>query len=256
MYTIIVGLLFFISGGASVAAEYSLPGDLLYPVKVHVTEEVRSVLMFSDESKAGWELERANRREEERTTLETEGRLNAETEAALEAQIEVHTTAAESFTSPNDTVTEPPSETEDPIEIEEVEEDTPVWSDEPDVSDGDPGNGNGDDVPTDTWPSISLYRTYADGAHRFTGVIEVNTPCHSLEVDLRIAELYPEMIYLDFTIEEPQLDSGIACPQVTAFKPFDISAVASAAAQVSVFINGEQVAPSIKDGVYDGEMPL
>ena len=45
-------------GGVSLAAEGSLPGDVLYPVKVSVNEEVRSALTFSLESKTAWEAKR------------------------------------------------------------------------------------------------------------------------------------------------------------------------------------------------------
>src|SRR3989339_1139174 len=53
---------FLLSGGAAAAAEGSLPGDFLYPVKIHVTEEVRAYLADSDEERALWEVIRTERR--------------------------------------------------------------------------------------------------------------------------------------------------------------------------------------------------
>ncbi|MEK9148155.1 MAG: hypothetical protein AAB650_01845, partial [Patescibacteria group bacterium] len=49
---LIVALFIATSGGISLAAEGALPGDLLYPIKVSVNEEVRAVLAVSLESQA------------------------------------------------------------------------------------------------------------------------------------------------------------------------------------------------------------
>src|ERR1700741_4911337 len=38
-----------VGGGASYAAEGTVPGDALYPVKVHVNEKVKSFIAVSDE---------------------------------------------------------------------------------------------------------------------------------------------------------------------------------------------------------------
>lgn len=59
-------------GGVSYAAERTVPGDVLYPVKVHVNEGVRAALAVNDESKAEWEAERVERRlDEARALLES-----------------------------------------------------------------------------------------------------------------------------------------------------------------------------------------
>src|SRR3989344_3616455 len=44
-----------LGGGVSFAAEGSLPGDALYPVKVSVNEEVRGAITVGAEAKAEWE---------------------------------------------------------------------------------------------------------------------------------------------------------------------------------------------------------
>ncbi len=62
--------------GTTFAAETALPGDVLYPVKVNINEEVREAFAFSPEQKANWELERANRRAEEAVKLQTAGNMN------------------------------------------------------------------------------------------------------------------------------------------------------------------------------------
>lgn len=70
-------------GGVSLAAENSLPGDVLYPIKVSVNEEVRAALTISKEKKDEWSAQRAERRLEEAEKLDEEGRLDAEKIARL-----------------------------------------------------------------------------------------------------------------------------------------------------------------------------
>lgn len=81
-------LLFLAGGGISYAAEGSLPGDILYPVKIHVNEQMRTNLIFSPKAKAGWEAERAGRRLAEAEELAAAGRLTAETKTELETDFE------------------------------------------------------------------------------------------------------------------------------------------------------------------------
>lgn len=84
-------LAFMISAGSvSYAAEGSLPGDVLYPVKVGINEEVRATLAPTAQAKAAWEAERAERRLAEAETLATRGELGTETRIALEADFHRH----------------------------------------------------------------------------------------------------------------------------------------------------------------------
>ncbi|HBU06956.1 MAG TPA: hypothetical protein DEB09_02640 [Candidatus Magasanikbacteria bacterium] len=88
----IVGLLIAailaMGGGTAAAAENSLPGDLLYPIKTQVTEEVRSALAISSEAKVAWENRRAERRLEEVEKLSSEGKLTTSTSAMLANKFE------------------------------------------------------------------------------------------------------------------------------------------------------------------------
>ena len=88
-------LIFFVSGGTALAAEGALPGDLLYPVKVGVNEQVRSALAISTEAQGAWEVERAERRLEEASRLAAAGTLDDDTRAEIETRLEAHTKAAE-----------------------------------------------------------------------------------------------------------------------------------------------------------------
>lgn len=82
-------------GGTSLAAENALPGDILYPVKIHVNEEVRAAFALNSEARAQWDAERAERRLDEAAELANEDRISAETRADLEHRFEAHANQAE-----------------------------------------------------------------------------------------------------------------------------------------------------------------
>lgn len=58
-------------GSTSFAAEGSLPGDILYPVKIHVNEAFRGAVAVSPKAKADWEVRLVERRLEEIEKLAT-----------------------------------------------------------------------------------------------------------------------------------------------------------------------------------------
>jgi hypothetical protein len=72
---IIVAIVLAISSATGVAmvAETTVPGDLLYPVKVSVNEAVRDVITVSDVASANWEIRKAERRLEEAEELALRG---------------------------------------------------------------------------------------------------------------------------------------------------------------------------------------
>lgn len=74
--------------GVSLAAEYALPGDTLYPVKIHVTEPLRMSLRFTALARATYEAEIIERRLLEAEQLVAENRLDAETAAQISAHVE------------------------------------------------------------------------------------------------------------------------------------------------------------------------
>lgn len=87
-------LIVVLVGGVSFAAERSVPGNSLYPVKVGFSEEVRGWFAFGDEAKAVWEARRAERRLEEAEELAVAGSLSDETRGALAVRLEAHAKAA------------------------------------------------------------------------------------------------------------------------------------------------------------------
>lgn len=101
-----------VSTTTAAAAEQALPGDLLYPIKVHVTEEVRALATRNTETRAAWELERAERRVDEAILLEGEQRLTDEYRDSLEQSIDKHLARAEAVVAPQKDVIERSEETE------------------------------------------------------------------------------------------------------------------------------------------------
>lgn len=63
------------TGGTSLAAQGALPGELLYPVKVHVNENFRSTLALGVDAKAKLQMELLAERIKEAEELEAEGKF-------------------------------------------------------------------------------------------------------------------------------------------------------------------------------------
>lgn len=89
---IVLLIALLLGGGAAAYADTSLPGDVLYPVKVNVNEEVRGWLAVSDDSEARLQVRLAERRLEEAEKLASEDRLNDDARAKIEANFEDHAT--------------------------------------------------------------------------------------------------------------------------------------------------------------------
>lgn len=88
-------LALFVIIGVPFVAERSLPGDVLYPVKVQFNEEVRSSLSFSSYAKVEWETERLERRIAEARLLASEGKLTDEMEAEMSQAVKEHSDKAQ-----------------------------------------------------------------------------------------------------------------------------------------------------------------
>ncbi len=75
------------SGGLSMAAEQSLPGDLLYSLKVNVNESVRGLAALTPEAKAKLALEVTDRRLKEAALLSIQGRLDEHASGIIQEQL-------------------------------------------------------------------------------------------------------------------------------------------------------------------------
>lgn len=81
---------FVLSGGTSFAANYSLPGDILYPVKIHVNENIKSFVAFSYDAEAKVEIQKADERLKEQEALALKGEVDEETKAQIRANFLKH----------------------------------------------------------------------------------------------------------------------------------------------------------------------
>jgi hypothetical protein len=82
-----LAVLLVATGGTSLAAENALPGDLLYPVKVGLNEQVRSLTAITPEAKAKFALEITDRRLKEVALLSSQGRLDAAASATIQDEL-------------------------------------------------------------------------------------------------------------------------------------------------------------------------
>lgn len=71
-------------------AEYTVPGDILYPVKISLNEEVRSTLARTPYEKVEWESKRIERRISEARVLAKAGLLTPEVENAVVEAVTAH----------------------------------------------------------------------------------------------------------------------------------------------------------------------
>lgn len=86
IFATMILIMWAIMATASYAAEQALPGDALYGFKVHVNESVRGAFSFSAENKAKWEIEKIERRAEEKRELEAESHMTVEANAEIESR--------------------------------------------------------------------------------------------------------------------------------------------------------------------------
>ncbi len=82
----VVILLVSVTGGTSSIAQYSLPGDLLYPVKINFNEKVESFVSFDTQSKALIEVKHLDTRLAEAETLNTTNKLEGSRKDLVEMQ--------------------------------------------------------------------------------------------------------------------------------------------------------------------------
>jgi len=78
------------SGGTSLAATSSLPGDTLYTIKVNVNEELQNLVALTPIAKAKVAVNRTTTRLKEAETLSKQGRLTDEKKDILETNIAKH----------------------------------------------------------------------------------------------------------------------------------------------------------------------
>lgn len=90
-----VAVFVLLGAGVSFGAEGAVPGDILYPIKVSVNEELVGVLKLTPAAKAQWEAARIERRLEEVNKLALADTTEDKDQEKLEARLEEHTNRVE-----------------------------------------------------------------------------------------------------------------------------------------------------------------
>lgn len=81
-------LVLAMSGGVVAAAERSLPGDFLYPVKIHVNESIEGSLKVTPQAKAQFQEKKVVRRLKEAEALAVQGKLDNTTRVQIEREFD------------------------------------------------------------------------------------------------------------------------------------------------------------------------
>ena len=84
-------IIFIIGGGTAYASEASLPGDLLYAIKILVREPIEGALAISETSQADWKIELVSRRLTEAETLAARGAISVEESSIVQSRIQEYT---------------------------------------------------------------------------------------------------------------------------------------------------------------------
>jgi hypothetical protein len=87
---IMAGVLALVLAGGTIsfAAEGSLPGDILYPVKIKINENLIAAVKFTPEDKASWEVDKTERRLTEASTLISKGSTNSAAKEEVETSFD------------------------------------------------------------------------------------------------------------------------------------------------------------------------
>ncbi|MFZ2621064.1 MAG: hypothetical protein WAX85_01000 [Minisyncoccia bacterium] len=98
----VLAVLLFVGGGSGLitASNSSLPGELLYPIKVNVSEPLQGVATLDPISKADWSIEKIQRRFDEAEILAVQGRLDSTINTEIQKRIESETVAFGDADSP------------------------------------------------------------------------------------------------------------------------------------------------------------
>jgi hypothetical protein len=98
LVAMVLVLVLGLGSGLTYASEESLPGDFLYPFKVHVSEEIESLSKKDPEERASFATQRAERRLAEVKILVTEGSFDEIKSQEVVANFEKHTKKAKEET--------------------------------------------------------------------------------------------------------------------------------------------------------------
>jgi hypothetical protein len=90
-------LIVALGGTTTYAAQGSLPGGVLYPVKIYVNENIQEALAVSEKAKVSFHTSVAEERLMEAEALASEGKLDAQTSSNIEANFNDHVAKADTI---------------------------------------------------------------------------------------------------------------------------------------------------------------
>ncbi len=85
--TLVIAAVLLVTGGTSLWAEKSLPGDSLYSLKLNVNEQIQGLAAVTPEAKAKFALEVTDKRLKEVAILSSQGKLDNQTRKIIETQL-------------------------------------------------------------------------------------------------------------------------------------------------------------------------
>lgn len=86
---------------------------------------------------------------------------------------------------------------------------------------------------------VSLKTSFKNGVLNYSGSVSLPTPCHELDVQITVAESFPEQVQIRIKIQDPK--EGMICAQVITEKEFSGKLEVSENASISVYLNSELV---------------
>ena len=86
---------------------------------------------------------------------------------------------------------------------------------------------------------LILNTTYENGVLKYSGIVQLPTPCHKLKDETGVLQSFPEQVQIRLVVEPPK--PGIDCAQVITEKEFSGEVKVSSKAVVSVYLNGTRV---------------
>jgi hypothetical protein len=86
---------------------------------------------------------------------------------------------------------------------------------------------------------LVLNTTYENGVLKYSGTVQLPTPCHKLKDETGVLQSFPEQVQIRLVVEPPK--PGIDCAQVITEKEFSGQVEVSSKAVVSVYLNGTRV---------------
>jgi len=87
--------------------------------------------------------------------------------------------------------------------------------------------------------NIQVKTVYEDGLLKYSGTVQLPTPCHQLKDETGVLQTYPEQVQIRLVVEAPVPD--LVCTQVIVEKEFSGQVQVSSGATVSVFLDGTKI---------------